>query len=181
MAFNTVPTVAALDAWTSSQHNTYIKDNFAALWPYTTAGDTTYAASSSTLARLGIGLANTFYTSDGSVPSWAGLIFARQGGSSSVFTSPGTTTYTNTRSKLQMGYGSVTVSAGAGTLNVTYPSAYSATRPAIFLSCDISTSETYTWSLGHSNDTLTGFRIELKFAGSVAGSYSVGWLAIGGS
>lgn len=69
MAFNTVPTVASGDSWTSSQHNTYIKDNMTALWPYTTAGDLAYATSSSTLGRLANTAGGLLY-GDTSAPAW---------------------------------------------------------------------------------------------------------------
>jgi hypothetical protein len=70
MAYSVVPTVAPGDSWSSSQHNTYIRDNFAALWPFTTQGDLAYASAANTLARLGIGGANAILKSNGSVPSW---------------------------------------------------------------------------------------------------------------
>jgi hypothetical protein len=52
MAYNAVPTVATGDSWSASQHNTYIRDNFTALWPYTTAGDLAFASASNALSRL---------------------------------------------------------------------------------------------------------------------------------
>lgn len=55
MSYKTVPSVADNDTWSASQHNTYIRDNFSALWPYTTAGDMAYSDSTSSLARLPIG------------------------------------------------------------------------------------------------------------------------------
>ena len=64
------PTVASGDGWSASQHNTYGRDNDLAYWVYTTAGDTAYATSSSALARLAIGAANSIYTSTGSAPQW---------------------------------------------------------------------------------------------------------------
>lgn len=52
MAFTSVPTVATGDTWTASQHNTYLRDNMAALFPYTTTGDIAVASSASTLTRV---------------------------------------------------------------------------------------------------------------------------------
>ena len=55
MAFNSVPTVANGDSWSAAQHNTYLRDNMAALWPYSVAGDIAYATGANALTRLGIG------------------------------------------------------------------------------------------------------------------------------
>lgn len=70
MAYSTVPTVVSGDSWSAAQHNTYIKDNFAALWPFTTAGDIAYAATSTTLARLPIGTEEQILSSVSGVPDW---------------------------------------------------------------------------------------------------------------
>ena len=73
MAFSTVPLVATSDSWTASQHNTYIRDNFAAVWVGTTAGDTDYYSSSTAKTRLAIGTANQIKYSTGSAPAWGDL------------------------------------------------------------------------------------------------------------
>lgn len=70
MAFSTVPTVATSDSWTASQHNTYIKDNFAAVWVGTTAGDMDYYTSSTAKTRLAIGTSYQLLRSTGSAPAW---------------------------------------------------------------------------------------------------------------
>lgn len=70
MAYNVVPTVANGDSWSAAQHNTYIKDNLAALWPYTTTGDMSYASSPNTLGRVAIGAAGALLRSSGSAPQW---------------------------------------------------------------------------------------------------------------
>lgn len=70
MAYNAVPTVATSDSWTASQHNTYIKDNFAAVWVGTTAGDLDYYTSATAKARLAIGAAGRVLVSNGSAPTW---------------------------------------------------------------------------------------------------------------
>lgn len=70
MAYNVVPTVANGDSWSAAQHNTYIKDNFAAVWPYTTAGDLAYASASNILTRLGISSVGGILYSTGAAPAW---------------------------------------------------------------------------------------------------------------
>ena len=76
MAFSTVPTVATSDSWTASQHNTYIKDNFAAVWVGTTAGDIDYYTSSTAKTRLAIGTNYQLLRSTGSAPAWVSLATA---------------------------------------------------------------------------------------------------------
>lgn len=57
MAYSTVPTVATGDLWTAANHNTYIRDNFAAGVPdlFTTKGDSAWATAADTAARMGVG------------------------------------------------------------------------------------------------------------------------------
>jgi hypothetical protein len=55
MSFNTVPTVATGDLWTAANQNTYLRDNMAALFPYTTAGDIAVASAADALTRLALG------------------------------------------------------------------------------------------------------------------------------
>lgn len=199
MAYTSGFTAVSGATFTAAQYNTYVRDNFTAVWVWTTAGDIVYATSATALARLGkpasIGVlsmnasgvpswlvssnAHSFLRWDGSAMSFAPLIYKRQGGSSTVWTSPGTTNYTPTRTKPQLGYIGVTVSSGAGTKDITYPEAYTTERPAIFFTMEWTTFSPG-FSIGHSNDTLTGFRIELKFDSSVSGTYTVGWKAEGG-
>ena len=73
MAYSVVPTVSTSDSWTASQHNTYIKDNFAAVWVGTTAGDLDYYTSATAKSRVGIGTANQLLRSTGTAPAWADL------------------------------------------------------------------------------------------------------------
>ena len=49
MAYSTVPYVNNGDSWSASQHNTYIRDNFSSLWPFTAAGDLAVSDSTTTL------------------------------------------------------------------------------------------------------------------------------------
>ena len=62
--------------FTAAQYNTNVRDNFTAIWVYTTAGDISYATGSATLARLGIGTSYQFLQSSGTAPTWGGLSFA---------------------------------------------------------------------------------------------------------
>lgn len=70
MAYSIVPTVITGDSWSASQHNTYIKNNFTALWPFTTKGDIAYCNTSTTLSRLPIGTEGQILSSISGVPDW---------------------------------------------------------------------------------------------------------------
>lgn len=70
MSFNTVPTVSTGNSWSAAQHNTYVRDNFTALWPYSNNGDIAFQSGSGALSRLAIGSANQVLTSTGSAPAW---------------------------------------------------------------------------------------------------------------
>jgi hypothetical protein len=56
MAYASVPTVATGDLWTAANHNSYIRDNFAAGVPdiFTTKGDLAVASGPDAAGRLGI-------------------------------------------------------------------------------------------------------------------------------
>jgi microcystin-dependent protein len=70
MAYSAVPAVVTGQTYLASDYNTYIKDNLAALWQYTTAGDIVYATSSSTLSRLGVGANGKVLTVTAGLPAW---------------------------------------------------------------------------------------------------------------
>lgn len=78
MSFSPVPTVATGDIWTAAQHNTYIRDNFAAGVPglFTTKGDIAIASASQVAGRLGVGSAGQALTPDSAEAlgvKWAGF------------------------------------------------------------------------------------------------------------
>lgn len=50
MAYQTVPTVLTGDSWSAAQHNTYIRDNFTTLWPYTADGQIGLTTSATAMA-----------------------------------------------------------------------------------------------------------------------------------
>jgi len=66
MAYTVVPTKSTGDLWTAADHNTYIKDNFAAGVPdiFTTKGDIAVATAANTAARLAVGSDNQVLLSD---------------------------------------------------------------------------------------------------------------------
>lgn len=70
MAFNNSFTAVTGATYTAAQYNTHTRDNFAAVWVYTTAGDISYATSATTLARLGIGTEYYVLRSASGIPAW---------------------------------------------------------------------------------------------------------------
>jgi hypothetical protein len=156
-----------------------IVSNFAALWTGTTAGDTEYYTGAADKTRLPIGGTMTFMRSTGSAPAWGPLVAIRQGGSTTVWTNPGTNSYTPTSTMIEVGYKSIAFSSSAGTsAAVTYPTAFTQ-RPAIFLTAEMDFGVTNMWALGHTNDTVNGFTLNVKWSSATTGTYSFGWLAIG--
>lgn len=74
MAYNAVPTAVTGDLWTAANHNTYIKDNFAAGVPdiFTAQGDLTFATGANAASPLAIGAAgHGLFVNDGATaPEW---------------------------------------------------------------------------------------------------------------
>jgi hypothetical protein len=61
MSYSSGFTAVTGATYTAAQYNTYTRDNFSALWVYTTAGDLAYATSATTLGRLAGPGANGYY------------------------------------------------------------------------------------------------------------------------
>ena len=66
MAYSAVPTVATGDTWTAANHNTYIRDNFAAGVPdiFTAKGDLAVATAADAAAAVGVGADNSSLIAD---------------------------------------------------------------------------------------------------------------------
>ena len=70
MAYTTHPTVVTGQVWSAANQNSYVKDNLAALWVFTAAGDMMYATAATTATRLAKPAGNSVMTNNGSVPGW---------------------------------------------------------------------------------------------------------------
>ena len=199
MSFDNSYTAVTGATYQASDYNTGTKGNFTAVWVGTTAGDMDYYTSATAKNRLAIGAAGgiltssgsapqwtavgsafSFLRSNGSVPAWASLVYKRQGGSATIWSTPGTTTYTPTATIIQAGMQNVTVSSGGtASVAITYPNAFNL-RPVIFLGANMSGSLSYAWALGWTDDTTAGFNLHLKFAATTqTGTYAVSWMAVG--
>lgn len=118
--FTSVPLLTTGDWIDAAWGNTYWRDNFAALFPYTTAGDMAYASSSSALSRLGVGAAGSMLTSDGSAPQWSPAIGAAASllystGSAPAWLAPGAAL-----KYLRVASGGGSLEWAAGGISVTY-------------------------------------------------------------
>ena len=70
MAFNNGFTAVTGATYTAAQYNTYVRDNFTAIWVGTTAGDMDYYTSATAKTRVAIGANGSYLESSGSAPSW---------------------------------------------------------------------------------------------------------------
>lgn len=74
MAFNNSFTAVVGATYTAAQYNTHVRDNFTAVWVYTTAGDIVYATSATALARLGKpSVDSVLKNTSAGVPSWLAI------------------------------------------------------------------------------------------------------------
>lgn len=67
------PAVVTGQTMTATNWNLWVRTNFQAVWPFTTAGDLAYASAANQLSRLGIGTGNKLLKSTGTAPDWATL------------------------------------------------------------------------------------------------------------
>lgn len=183
MAYNIVPTVATGDLWTAAQHNTYIRDNFAAGVPdiFTAAGDLVYGSAVNAAARLGIGSEGQVLKAVSGLPAWASLLAGRVGGDSNDWVVPGTTVYTPTNLKIFAGVISETVSnSGGGSFTnvVTFPSAYSK-KPLVFGAY----LDGPWWFIVYADkDTITTTQFRPYWAtwvGNISGTLTALWISMG--
>jgi hypothetical protein len=191
MAFTSVPTVATGDVWSAANHNQYIKDNFAALWVGSAAGDIDYYSSATAKTRLAKpSVDSVLKNTSAGVPSWKAVlellsVASRQGGSATDWNTAGTTTYTPTNQKVEIGVNTVVMSGtspnASGYLDVTFPVAFSA-KPFIIAGNMYAYSASNVFdSIGITNITTAGFRLWVNYSGNAVtyGNATIGWLAIG--
>lgn len=70
MTYQALPTVTTGETWTATQHNTYVRDNFSALFPYTKQGNIAYATSSTELTVPTNAAGIKIMKSVSGVPAW---------------------------------------------------------------------------------------------------------------
>ncbi len=193
MAFDNSYTAVTGATYTASDYNTYTKGNFSAVWVGTTAGDLDYYTSSTAKSRLALtaggvlvagssapqweaGSAFQVLMSNGSSPAeFSSLVYRRQGGNVSNWQTAGTTTYTPTAPKVQVGVKSISINT-TGTVTITYPVAFT-NRPVVFISINCGSG-----SITHqvTGDSVSDFTVNCRdVLTSGAITADVNWLAIG--
>lgn len=190
MSYNAVPTVTTGDTWSAANHNTYIRDNFAAGVPdiFTAAGDLAYATAANAAAPLAIGTPGyALLSSSDGLPAWGfpNIFSYRQGASSTDFEAGSSdNNYTMTIAPLvQIGSIDIAVS-GSGTTykTVTFPVPFSS-PPLVFPAvkyCGGSLAFPITATLDYFGVTEEQeFRLAIKQGGSGDGNIYVYWIAIG--
>lgn len=177
MAYTSGFTAVTGATYTAAQYNTNVRDNFAAVWVGTTAGDQDYYTSSTAKSRLALGAAHAFQKSEGgSAPIFGALVYKRQGGSATNWASAGTTTYTPTATLVQCGSKTLTLVAGNGHVTITYPTSFSK-RPVVFPSIDDGSG--FTYSIGQTNGSTTSVDIYVHETGGGTPTINIFWLAVG--
>lgn len=191
MSYSPVPVVATGDLWTASNHNTFIRDNFAAGVPalFLAKGDLAVASGVGAAARLPSGADGHVLTADSTQPlglAWAeaasGLaVAARQGGDAANWLLPGSTNYTPARAILQVGVVSVAISGSSGQYNgqasVTFPLPFISSPLIFFGSNSVSSSGVWT-SIHAYSITGAGFSVWVN-QGANYTPRQVYWLAVG--
>lgn len=148
MSYSPVPEVEPGDLWTASQHNQYIKDNFAASVPdiFTTKGDLAAGTGADACERFGVGTDGQTLVADSTQTTglnWGtpGFLDKRQGGSGTDWSVAGTTNYTPQQSVfMQAGSVQWTGSHEHGEVVVNLPTAYNY-KPIGWANCGDSFSE----------------------------------------
>lgn len=188
MAYNAVPTVTTGDSWSAANHNTYIRDNFAAGVPdiFTAAGEIPYGTAANTASVLSLGSVGTVLmpSSDGDAPEWGSFVYARQGGSSSDWTVGATASsvysgtsdnYVPAAAMIQVGVASITLTnPNYGVSTVNFPKKF-AENPLVFVS--VKDNQQYVFV-----DTITTSSCKVgvgDYEGTMSGPQYVSWLAIG--
>lgn len=187
MSWTTPRTWVMGETVTAAILNLAIRDNLNALWTGTTNGDIEYYTSGTSKSRLGIGSSGQVLSVVSGVPAWAdaGGVYRRKGGSATVWSTPGNTSYTPSGSKMQVGAVSITMSGSPayGSAAITFPVAFTY-APLIYLTlCSASGGfSSGVWTqLEPTSITNTGFTINICQNANDANynPRTVNWQAIG--
>ncbi len=178
MAYSVVPTVATGDLWTAANHNTYIRDNFAAGVPglFTSAGDMAYASGLRAATRLPVGSAGKILRVLATgLPGWGGPVITRIGGSTTDWSVVGSTVYTPDQILIQMGIIGLTLTAnGSVASGFSFSTAFAGVPMAF-----ASPIHQYEWYAISVSPTATMLNYVVKNLSNVATTMKVNWMAIG--
>lgn len=187
MARNVIPLYTTNQIITAAHGNTYWRDNEIAHWVGTTEGDVDYYSSATAKSRLAIGTAGQgLLTNAGATaPEWGTvireLIAKRQGGGASDWHTVGTTNYTPSGSKIQVGVKLMTVVASViENVTVTFPEAFT-NIPLVILGAPRYTAGGLSpeRAIAVSNPSTTTFKIYAAFDPAQTITLNHYWMAIG--
>jgi hypothetical protein len=169
---------------TVSMMNQQIRDNGNAIWVGTTAGDMDYYTGATTKARLPKGTAGQVLSMNAgaTAPEWgySGGVVKRQGGSATIWSTPGTNNYVPTASKIQAGVIAITLTDDDDSVTITFPEAFMYAPIALcHRSGGTGTSFVAPITTEIFNVTTTGMTIEVKAGGVSNYTFYIHWIAIG--
>ncbi len=184
MPFVTTHVFVALATLTAAQLNG-IQSNINALWPYTAAGDIAYASAADTLAILAKpSVDSVLQNTNAGLPSYLELtslvqtlVTKRQGGSTTIWNTGGTTNYTPTPANIKRykGVGSITLSSEQFKgVTITFPDAFTY-APHVMVS---SRTSYLLVTVGTVSETQAGFYV-YHIPGATSGTCYFSWEAEG--
>ena len=192
MSYNAVPTVATGDLWSAANHNTYIRDNFAAGVPdiFSAAGQLVYGAGVDSASVLALGAAGKVLkvNSGATAPEWGDVagITARQGGDANNYDTPGTTNYSSPSIEMQTGVVNVVINSGWSynhtPVTVTFPHAFGDVPEVVAVGTNMSgTVGAYSLTGDTRNATASTVEITMTLGALASGNQTirVRWIAVG--
>lgn len=184
MALTTFRSWVTGELVTAAMLNQQIRDNGNAIWVGTTAGDMEYYTGATTKARIPKGTAGQVMkmNSGATAPEWgySGGVVKRQGGSATDWSTPGTTNYVPTASKIQAGVIAITLTDADESVSITFPEAFTYAPIALcHYSGGTGTSYVTPVTTEIYNITTTGMFIKVKAGGTSNYTFYIHWMAIG--
>ena len=169
---------------TAAMLNQQIRDNGNAIWVGTTAGDMDYYTGATGKARIPKGTAGQVLkmNSGATAPEWgnSGGVVKRQGGSATDWSTPGTTNYVPTASKIQVGVVAITITNDWNNASITFPEAFTYTPIAL---CHFSggTGESIAYPITTRIVDLTNASMDIavRTGAGTDWTFYIHWIAIG--
>lgn len=185
MARSAIPLYVTNQLVTAAHSNTYWRDNEAAHWVGTTAGDVDYYTAATTKSRLAIGTAGFLQRVNGgaTAPEWFKFL-GRQGGHATNWSTDGVNAYVPADWFMQCGSAEA-IEAGAGDdadVTITYPVAFS--DVPIFIAGSVEQTAGGArgiFSFLLSNQAAASIDVQVYGGDGLAAAFTVefAWLAIG--
>lgn len=133
------------------------------------------ALNASALTTIASGVQNSFLNGGGP-PAFRSIVYARRGGSATIWATGGANTYTPSNSLFLAGASDVTVSSGSGSATISFPSTFDY-APIVHIGLYCSSSRRLIHRI--SAVSTTGFDITINDLDGLSSTVTVFWLAIG--